>query len=188
MCVCVCGYVCVCVCVVCVCVCGVCMWCVCVCVYVVCVCVCGVCMWCVCVCACMWCVCVCVCVHACGVCVCVCLSKGQVIACPHQYPLPLFPPPTHTHTHAQIGWRRIRGSRHDLEQPKLVVCGNIFYPSFIFLLLAYACVSQALTCFLRDQVGGRVLLSFTVFALIVNSVNKSKLKDDQFVGILRIKG
>ena len=67
--------------------------------------------------------------------------------------LPLLPP------HPQIGWRRIRGSRHDLEQPKFVICGNIIYPSFVFLLLVYACVSQALTCFLRDKVGGKMFAS-----------------------------
>ena len=54
--------------------------------------------------------------------------------------------------HTQIGWRRIRGSRHDLEQPKLVVVGNIIYPCIVFLLLAFTCVSQIVTCFLRDQV------------------------------------
>ena len=52
----------------------------------------------------------------------------------------------------QIGWHRIRGSRHDLQQPKLVMVGNIIYLCIIFLLLAFACVSQVLTCFLRDKV------------------------------------
>ena len=85
------------------------------------------------------------------------LSHTYTLFLPSPFPTPLF----HTHTppsspsmfiHTQIGWRRIRGSRHDLQQPKLVMVGNIIYPCIIFLLLTFACVSQIVTCFLRDQV------------------------------------
>ena len=61
-------------------------------------------------------------------------------------------PPSSMFIHTQIGWRRIRGSRHDIQQPKLVMVGNIIYPCIIFLLLAFVCVSQIVICFLRDQV------------------------------------
>ena len=55
------------------------------------------------------------------------LSHTYTLFFPSPFPTPLF----HTHTppsmfiHTQIGWRRIRGSRHDLQQPKLVMVGNI---------------------------------------------------------------
>ena len=63
---------------------------------------------------------------------------------------PLFH--VHSYIATQIGWHRIRGSWHDLQQPKLVMVGNIIYPCIVFLLLAFACVSQILICFFRDQV------------------------------------
>ena len=72
------------------------------------------------------------------------------------FPSPLFslssvtPPSMFVHT--QIGRHKIRGSRHDLQQPKLVMVSNIIYPCIVFLLLAFACVSQIVTCFLRDKV------------------------------------
>ena len=53
---------------------------------------------------------------------------------------------------SQIGWRRWRGPRQDLDTPLYTNVLNFLYPSFIFFLMVAACVTQTLTCFYRDEV------------------------------------